>query len=136
MIYKGKEYKEVTDETTLKGDLMHVTALRNEVCDIWCFTADDWYTLPHTNVVLTGDRSYLSLAHDKYTRYRYVKDNEQADTNDRFTALMVELEHLVSNKKDYQKLLDSRIQEIKEEQEELKQKDDQLSKLRAVLETM
>ncbi|WOZ56183.1 hypothetical protein BtpYZU02_23 [Brochothrix phage BtpYZU02] len=79
MIYEGKEYVDVTgniDETGKKGDLIHVTEVNGEVCDVWCFTTNSNSFIPSVNVVLSDGNDCLDIDVDIFTRYRYVKDIE------------------------------------------------------------
>ncbi|WP_141690724.1 nucleotide modification associated domain-containing protein [Brochothrix thermosphacta] len=80
MIYEGKEYKEVTGNIGgigKNGDLIHVTEVNGEVCDVWCFTTDSNSFLPSVNVVLSDGNDCLDSDVDIFTRYRYVKDVEE-----------------------------------------------------------
>lgn len=79
-----------------------------------------------------------------YTDVRRATEDEVSSTtktkveeaNTIYTDVMVELELLANSKEDQQKLLNDRIQEIKEEQEQLKQRNDQLDTVRRVLEAL
>lgn len=64
------------------------------------------------------------------------KVEEVQGANDIYTELMTELGLIANSKEDQQKLLNDRIQEIKEEQEQLKQRNDQLDTVRRVLEAL
>ncbi|WOZ56223.1 hypothetical protein BtpYZU03_19 [Brochothrix phage BtpYZU03] len=77
MIYEGKEYVEVTDGSGEIGDLIHVTTVESEVCDILCFTTDSCATRPDVGVVLPNGWQSLNMDIDEWTRYRYVKDVEE-----------------------------------------------------------
>ena len=74
MIYNGKEYAEVTGEI---GDLIHVTEVEGEVCDVWGFTTDSAFTMPDLDVILPNGWETLDDDTDEWTRYRYVKDVEE-----------------------------------------------------------
>ena len=79
-----------------------------------------------------------------YTDVRRATEDEVSSTtktkveeaNTIYTDVMVELELLANSREDQQKLLNDRIQEIKEEQEQLKQRNDQLDTVRRVLEAL
>ena len=80
MIYKGKEYAEVTDNSGAIGDLVHVTEVERVGCDIWGFTTDSDFMTPDINVVLPNGWETLDGYNDEWTRYRYVKDAEENET--------------------------------------------------------
>lgn len=79
-----------------------------------------------------------------YTDVRRATEDEVSSTtktkveeaNTIYTDVMVELELLANSKEDQQKRLDNRIQEIKEEQEQLRHRNDQLDTVRRVLEAL
>lgn len=77
MIYKGKEYKVITREGAKIGDLVHITALDDNDCDIHEFITwiDDEYDI-HFNHYLP-DGSYFVYKGDTFKTYRYVKDVEE-----------------------------------------------------------
>lgn len=80
MIYKGKEYAEVTDNSGAIGDLVHVTEVERVGCDIWGFTTDSDFMTPDINVILPNGWETLDGYNDEWTRYRYVKDAEENET--------------------------------------------------------
>ena len=80
MIYKGKEYAEVTTNDAKVGDLLHATDIGDVKCDIWCFTTDDDFIAPLVNVLLPDNTYCLNINYDNFTRYRYVKDAEENET--------------------------------------------------------
>lgn len=79
-----------------------------------------------------------------YTDVRRATEEEVSSTtktkveeaNTIYTDVMTELELIANSREDQQKLLNDRIQEIKEEQEQLKQRNDQLDTVRRVLEAL
>lgn len=77
MIYEGKEYKVITREGAKIGDLVHITALDDNDCDIHEFITwiDDEYDI-HFNHYLP-DGSYFVYKGDTFKTYRYVKDIEE-----------------------------------------------------------
>ena len=84
MIYENKEYVEVTGnigEIGKNGDLIHVTEVNGEVCDVWCFTTNSNSFIPSVNVVLSDGNDCLDIDVDIFTRYRYVKDIEETPVN-------------------------------------------------------
>ena len=80
----------------------------------------------------------------RYTDVRRATEEEISSTtktkveeaNTIYTDVMVELELLANSKEDTQKRLDNRIQEIKEEQEQLRQRNNKLDTVRRVLEAL
>ena len=81
MIYKGKEYVEVTTNDAKVGDLLHATDIGDVKCDIWCFTTDDDFIAPLVNVLLPDNSYCLNINYDNFTRYRYVKVIEETPVN-------------------------------------------------------
>lgn len=79
-----------------------------------------------------------------YTDVRRATEEEISSTtktkveeaNTIYTDVMVELELLANSREDQQKRLDNRIQEIKEEQEQLRQRNNKLDTVRRVLEAL
>ena len=77
MIYDGKEYEWVARHKAKVGDLVHITALDDEACDIhefitWIDDEDDFHfdnNLP--------DGSHFVYKSDTFKTYRYVKDVEE-----------------------------------------------------------
>lgn len=79
MIYKGKEYKVITREGAKIGDLVHITALDDNDCDIHEFITwiDDEYDIHFDHYLPDG--SYFVYKGDTFKTYRYVKDVEEVE---------------------------------------------------------
>ena len=77
MIYKGKEYKVITREGAKIGDLVHITALDDNDCDIHEFITwiDDRYDIHFDHCLPDGSR--FVYKGDTFKTYRYVKDVEE-----------------------------------------------------------
>lgn len=92
IIYKDKEYKEVTDGSGEIGDLIHATEIDRESCDIWCFTTNSIVNLPAVDVRLPLPNGYkvLDIYTDKFKRYRYVKDVKETSTEKSTVFAVVE----------------------------------------------
>lgn len=127
---KVDEYFVITDKNNGSqfkiGEVVKVLAYYSSIA----FTASNTDNTEHWQVRYTDVRRATEEEISSTTKTKV----EEANTI--YTDVMTELRLIANSKEDQQKLLNDRIQEIKEEQEQLKQKDDQLSKLRAVLETM
>lgn len=147
MIYKGKAYKEVLDGSAEVGDLVHVTKLDNVPLDFYALiTRFDTEGDKRLDSLLPNNTDFLIDDDDTdFKVYRHVKEEEEIssttktkveEANTIYTDVMVELELIANSKEDQQKLLNDRIQEIKEEQEQLKQRNDQLDTVRRVLEAL
>lgn len=81
MIYKGREYEEVTDGSSAFGDLINVYSLadtRGSV-DVWCIAIDD-HEAPAVNVKLPDRRCCVSPYTGLFTRYRLIKRGQQTLT--------------------------------------------------------
>lgn len=78
MIYNGKEYKVISREGAKIGDLVHITSLYDEVCDIHEFITwfDDAGDLRFGNELTDG--TTFVVDDDTFKVYRYVKDVEEA----------------------------------------------------------
>ena len=78
MIYNGKEYKVIPREGAKIGDLVHITSLYDEVCDIHEFITwfDDAGDLRFGNELTDG--TTFVVDDDTFKVYRYVKDVEEA----------------------------------------------------------
>ena len=147
MIYKYKEYKEVLDGSAEVGDLVHVTKLHNVPLDFYALiTRFDTEGDKRLDSLLPNNTDFLIDDDDTdFKVYRHVKEEEEIssttktkveEANTIYTDVMVELELLANSKEDQQKLLNDRIQEIKEEQEQLRHRNDQLDTVRRVLEAL
>lgn len=71
--HEGKYYEEVTDYSAEIGDLIHVSEVCHESCDIWCFTMDASTFVPYVDVRLPDNYNLLDIDVDKYKRYREVQ---------------------------------------------------------------
>ncbi|WP_119905143.1 nucleotide modification associated domain-containing protein [Brochothrix thermosphacta] len=79
MIYKGKEYKVITREGAKIGDLVHITELDDNACDIHEFITwiDDEYDIHFDHYLPDG--SCFVYKGDTFKTYRYVKDVEEVE---------------------------------------------------------
>ncbi|UKM96499.1 hypothetical protein [Brochothrix phage ADU4] len=147
MIHKGKAYKEVLDGSAEVGDLVHVVKLDNVPLDFYALiTRFDTEGDKRLDSLLPDNTDFLIDDDDTdFKVYRHVKEEEEVsgttktkveEANTIYTDVMVELELLANSREDQQKLLDNRIQEIKEEQEQLRHRNDQLDTVRRVLEAL
>ena len=147
MIYKGKAYKEVPKGNADIGDLVHVTKLHNVPLDFYALiTRFDTEGDKRLDSLLPNNTDFLIDDDDTdFKVYRHVKEEEEIssttktkveEANTIYTDVMVELELLASSKENHRELLDNRIQEIKEEQEQLRHRNDQLDTVRRVLEAL
>lgn len=150
MIYKGKAYKEVLDGSAEVGDLVHVTKLDNVSLDFYALiTRFDTEGDKRLDSLLPDNTDFLIDDDDTdFKVYRHVKEEEEVSgttktkveevqgANDIYTELMTELELIANSKEDQQKRLDNRIQEIKGEQEQLRQRNNKLDTVRRVLEAL
>ena len=147
MIYKGKAYKEVLDGSAEVGDLVHVTKLHNVPLDFYALiTRFDTEGDKRLDSLLPNNTDFLIDDDDTdFKVYRHVKEEEEIssttktkveEANTIYTDVMVELELIANSKEDQQKLLNDRIQEIKEEQEQLRQRNNKLDTVRRVLEAL
>lgn len=79
MIYDGKEYVEIAKDDANAGDLVHITALDDNACDIHEFiTWIDYEDDIHFDNNLP-DGSYFVYIGDTFKTYRYVKDVKEGD---------------------------------------------------------
>lgn len=79
--HEGKYYEEVKGDSVGIGDLIHVSEVCHESCDIWCFTTDAATNVPSVDVRLPDSYYLLDIDVDKYKRYREVQAPvEKAET--------------------------------------------------------
>lgn len=71
--HEGKYYEEVTDSSSEIGDLIHVSEVSHESCDIWCFTTDASVYVPNVDVTLPDGYESLVFNTDVFARYREVQ---------------------------------------------------------------
>lgn len=130
---KEGEYFVITDKNNGSqfkiGEVVKVLAYYSSVA----FTASSTDNTERWQVRYTDVRR---ATEDEISGTTKTKVEEVQGANDIYTELMTELELLANSREDQQKLLNDRIQEIKEEQEQLKQRNDQLDTVRRVLEAL
>ena len=127
---KEGEYFVITDKNNGSqfkiGEVVKVLAYYSSVA----FTASNTDNTEHWQVRYTDVRRATEDEISGTTKTKV----EEANTI--YTDVMVELELLANSKEDTQKRLDNRIQEIKEEQEQLRQRNNKLDTVRRVLEAL
>lgn len=130
---KVGEYFVITDNSNCHGFTIGEIVKAVSYYPSVAFTASNTDCTECSNVRYTDVRR---ATEDEISSTTKTKVEEVQGANDIYTELMTELELLANSKEDQQKLLNDRIQEIKEEQEQLKQRNDQLDTVRRVLEAL
>lgn len=142
-----KEEEETLTEYNVKeGGYFVITDKNNgsrfkigEVVKVLAYYSSVAFTASNTDNTERWKVRYIDVrraTEDEISSTTKTKVEEVQGANDIYTELMTELELIANSREDQQKRLDNRIQEIKEEQEQLKQRNDQLDTVRRVLEAL